>query len=73
MDMDGRADQLGPDRPERHYPGLQGSELILNVLGVRDMALPGTLLPGGSDCKIGSVAGVLKLSFKKKSCQATRA
>ena len=72
MEMDGRADQLGPDRPERHYPGLQGGEVVLDVPGVRDSALPGTLLPGGSNCKVGGVSGVLKLSFKNKSCQAAR-
>ena len=66
------AEQLRPDRPERHYPGLQGSEVILNVPSVRDRALPGALLPGGSDRKIGSVAGVLEFPFKKKSCQAAR-
>ena len=67
--MDRGADELRPDSPERYYPGLQGSEVILNVPGVRDGTLPGTLLSGGGNSLGGGFAGVLELSFKKKSCQ----
>ena len=69
MDVDRSAKQLRPDRPERHYPGLQGGEVILDVPDIRDRALPGALLSGGSNGKGGSLAGVLEFSFKKKSCQ----
>ena len=72
VDVDRGAEELRPDRPERNYPGLQGGEVILDVPGVRDRALPGALLSGGGNSKGGSLAGVLELSFKKKSCQTTK-
>jgi hypothetical protein len=72
VDVDRSAKQLRPDRPERHYPGLQGGEVILDVPGIRDGTLPGALLAEGGNSFGGSFPGVLKLSFKKKSCQTAR-
>ena len=70
--MNRGAEELRPDRPERYYPGLQGDEVILDVPGIRNGTLPGALLAGGGNSFGGSLAGVLELSFKKKSCQTTR-
>ena len=70
--MDRSAEQIRPDRPEGYYPGLQGYEVILDIPGIRNGTLPGALLAEGGNSFGGSFPGMLKLSFKKKSCQTAR-